>query len=446
MSKEPAPGDAHPFAVHGRLRVHANRRFLEYEDGTPFFYMADTAWELFHRLSIEEARLYLVDRAAKGFSAIQAVALAELDGTTVPNANGDLPLESQDPALPVEAYFAHMDQIVREANRVGLVVAMLPAWGRYWKRDSNKQANPGILTERNARAYGLFLGKRYASSSLIWVLGGDRNVENPEELAIIEAMAGGLREGDGGAHLMTFHPCGPGQSSTALHACSWLDFNMCQSSHGARNHDNGLFIERDLGLSPLKPTLDGEPRYERLPVGFYNADANRLDRFDDFDVRQAAWWAVLAGACGHTYGNNNIWQMYDSGRPSIVWADVPWHQAIDHPGAHQMGILRRYVASRPFMSLRPSGTALVDAPREGGAKVRAAVADDGSWGVVYSPMGARFTVDLEVFRPGPLRASWFDPRYGTLHEFFRANIRSFQTFEPPTHGRGCDWVLELSVM
>jgi hypothetical protein len=83
-----------------RLRVSENHRFLVTEDGRPFFYLADTAWELFHRLSREEADRYLADRAAKGFTVIQAVALAELDGLTVPNRDGFLPLVDGDPGHP----------------------------------------------------------------------------------------------------------------------------------------------------------------------------------------------------------------------------------------------------------------------------------------------------------------------------------------------------------
>jgi hypothetical protein len=62
------------------LRVSDNRHFLVRADGKPFFYLADTAWELFHRLNREEAVQYLQNRADLGFTAIQAVALAELDG------------------------------------------------------------------------------------------------------------------------------------------------------------------------------------------------------------------------------------------------------------------------------------------------------------------------------------------------------------------------------
>ena len=127
-------------------------------------------------------------------------------------------------------------------------------------------------------------------------------------------MAAGLTEGDGGAHLKTFHPIGPGLSSIKLHDASWLDFNMFQSSHASKDHDNGLYVENDYALKPSKPTMDGEPRYEGIPVGFYLRNASGIDRFDDYDSRQAAYWSILAGACGHTYGNNNVWQMYKPDR------------------------------------------------------------------------------------------------------------------------------------
>lgn len=45
------------------LRVQQNKRFLVHKNGKPFFYLGDTAWELFHRANREEAVIYLQDRA-----------------------------------------------------------------------------------------------------------------------------------------------------------------------------------------------------------------------------------------------------------------------------------------------------------------------------------------------------------------------------------------------
>lgn len=424
-----------------RLRVSENRRFLSYEDGRPFFYLGDTAWQLFHRLDREEADRYLRNRAEKGFTVVQAVVLAELKGLEEPNPYGALPLVDKKPEAPNEAYFAHVDYIVNRASELGLFIGMLPTWGSHWERATGRGVE--IFNAQNARVYGRFLGTRYRDKPIIWILGGDRNVTRADEREIIDAMAGGLREGDGGSHLMTFHPRGPGLSSEALHDAAWLDFNMYQSSHGGHDHDNGLFAENDYALEPAKPTLDGEPRYEAISVGFYFRDVNRYDRFDDYDVRQAAYWSLLAGACGHAYGHNCVWQMWAPGREPKIWANVPWHEAMDHPGAFQMGLVRRLFESRAFQKLAPGDEMIWDGPRSGGAKIRAACASDGSFAFVYSPRGECFTVDKRVIHAGRVKESWYDPRYGVEYHIHTGDNSGFQTYTPPTSGRGQDWVLIL---
>jgi hypothetical protein len=431
------PVHASGAAVSPGLRVSENHRYLEYSDGTPFFYLGDTAWELFHRLNRAEADRYLANRAAKGFTVIQAVVLAELDGLDDPNPYGDKPLIGNDPAQPNEAYFRHVDYVVRKAGDLGLFIGMLPTWGSRWKTGS------GIFTPMNAPVYGRFLGERYRDAPIIWILGGDHNPEDERERAVIEAMARGLKQGDGGRHLITYHPRGPGLSSDYFHTADWLDFNMYQSSHAARDHDNGVFAEHDYGLTPPKPTLDGEPRYELLCVGFYVANAARNVRFDDYDVRQAAYWSLLAGACGHTYGHGSIWQMWQPGRKPVLWASVPWYESLDHPGAFQMGHLRRLFESRPFQKLVPDQSIIMSGPDTGAAKIRAARASDGSFAFVYSPRGEQFMVRVSAIRSSRIRATWFDPRYGVTEPIHTTDTPGFQTFVPPTCGRGCDWLLVL---
>ena len=445
---------ANPFgAVTPRIRVTENRRYLEFENGKPFLYLGDTAWELFHRLNREEATQYLTNRAQKGFTVIQAVVLAPLDGLTVPNAYGEVPLKDRNPATPNEAYFRHVDYIVDKAEDLGLVIGMLPTWGSYWA------SGKSIFTPATARQYGRFLGSRYRDKPIIWILGGDRSVTTDDERAVLDAMAEGLGEGDGGAHLKTFHPIGPGLSSIKLHQAPWLDFNMSQSSHAARDHDNGLYMEHDYALTPAKPTMDGEPRYEGIPVGFYNRGASGMERFDDYDVRQAAYWSLLSGACGFTYGNNNVWQMFRPGvtgpddlarrdlfgeAGSNIGANTPWYEALDHPGAFQMRHVRRLFDSLPFTRLVPDQRIVLNGPTTGGAKIRAARASDGSFVLVYSPRGESVTLDKSLIKAERQREYWYDPRYGTAYAFKDQDSWGIQTFTPPTSGRGNDWILVLT--
>ena len=158
-----------------RLRVSENRRFLVTADGRPFFWLGDTAWELFHRLTREDAERYLQNRAGRRFTMIQAVALAEFDGLTQPNAYGHTPLRNNDPTQPDEDYFAHVDWIVDRANALGMYVGFLPTWGDKWNQQ--RGAGPEIFTPENAEVYGEWLGRRYKDAGLVWILGGDRPID-----------------------------------------------------------------------------------------------------------------------------------------------------------------------------------------------------------------------------------------------------------------------------
>ena len=94
------------------LKVSDNERFIVTADNKPFFWLGDTAWELFHRLNRDEATVYLENRASLRFNVIQAVVLAELNGLTESNAYGQLPFVKRDPLKPNEAYFEHVDWVV----------------------------------------------------------------------------------------------------------------------------------------------------------------------------------------------------------------------------------------------------------------------------------------------------------------------------------------------
>jgi len=437
-----APAIVTPAASFHPLRVSPDGRHLLRADGRPFFYLADTAWSLFHRLTRDEADLYLRNRLAKGFTVIQAVALSESDGLRTPNAYGERPLVENDPRRPNERYFAHVDWVIDRAAEVGLTFALLPTWGDKWHSRQNEPGPKVFHDAATARDFGRFIGRRYGSRPVIFVLGGDRNVETPEDLALTRAFAEGLKE-TAPKTLVTYHPRGPGRSSDALHREPWLDFNMIQSSHTGRGSDNGGNVEHDRALEPAKPTLDGEPRYEALMVDFYMRGANPAVHFDDSDVRMAAYRALLAGAAGHTYGNNNIWQMWSPGRPSVLGADTPWSEAIDHQGAFQMGHVRRLFESRPWEQLEPDQGLLVGPNPPGDGFVRAAVARDRSFAFVYSPRGEPVMVDQGRLGARDLTAWWFDPRYGRAYFVHTGVGTANQVFTPPSSGRGCDWILVL---
>lgn len=424
------------FTFAQKLKISDDNRFILHNDGTPFFWLGDTAWELFHRLTREEADLYLQNRAEKGFNVIQAVVLAELDGIRIPNAYGDLPLQGIDPTKPNEAYFTHVDYIVNKANDLGMFVGMLPTWGDKF----NKQwgVGPVIFNEDNAYQYGKFLAQRYKDKQIIWILGGDRNPEGDTHLFIIRAMAKGIRDVVGKTQLITYHPMGGSNSSTWFHNDDWLDLNMFQSGHGEANNQNYKITSHIYNLPTTKPVLDGEPCYEDHPINWRGENG----WFDEFDSRRAGWWSMLAGACGHTYGNHNIWQMWQPGRQPISVARTPWYESINYPGAYQAGYMRDFFENIPWQKLVPQTKLVKSGPNTNGKEVLAAATQEGTYVVTYSPYGMNFSLDLNNMKAQELRVRWFNPRNNSYIDLKKITRSAAVTFDPPGDpGRGNDWVL-----
>jgi len=413
--------------AHGDLEVTADGRFLAHADGPAFFYLGDTAWELFHRLTLAEAEDYLEDRRRKGFTVIQAVVVSEFDGLTEPNANGDLPFADGDPARPNEGYFGAVEAIVDAAARRGILIGVLPTWGDKVGPKAWGTGPEGLFHAGNARAYGRMLGERLRGRpNVIWILGGDRPAD-PPYLPVWREMAAGLSEGDGGRHLRTYHPVGWRSSAAWLHGETWMDFHMIQSSHGGRDQENAALVARDYELVPPKPTMDAEAPYENHPVNW----KPELGRFDDADVRQAAYWAVFAGACGHTYGCNDVWQFYTPARKPLMSGCLPWREALGLPGSGQMLHLRRLLESRPYLGRVPDQGVIA-----AGERVRAARGD--GYVFAYLPRGGAARLRLKAAGT----ASWYDPRTG---EWLAAGPfdAGERVFAAPSAGRGHDWVLVL---
>ncbi len=442
-----------------RLRVSENQRYLVTTDGKPFFWLGDTAWELFHRLNRQEAARYLEDRARKGFTVIQAVALAELDGLNTPNAYGQRPLVGLDPARPDvkdgadNDYWDFVDAILDEAARRGLYVGFLPTWGSYVTSSAFDGKVNGIFNVTNALAYGQFLGTRYRDrSNLIWILGGDKAPSTPAAVAVWRATAQGITWGVAGGEdddrvLMTYHTSGPGHVSDYIHAEPWLDFTSAQSSHGDLV-ESWRFIEKHWNRQPIKPVIDLESSYpDALIPAAWLPQSLRVEHpstkpSNDDHARRAAYWAVFAGAAGHTYGHNSIWQMYAPPRKPILDAKLTWLEALDAPSAAQMGYLRRLMESRPLLSRVPD-QALIAGDAGVGAEHTRATRGDG-YALVYSPTGKPFRVNLEKLTGQEVKAAWFDPRTGSSRVIGQFRREGERDFTPPGEsGVGNDWVLAL---
>jgi hypothetical protein len=433
---------------NGKIIVSGNDRFLQYENGLPFFWLGDTGWLLFQKLDRNETKIYLKDRTEKEFNVIQCMVVHELSEL---NRYGDLPFTQNSPLVPLETigkdtsdalqydYWDHVEWVVDEAARNCLYVALVPVWGSIVKQND--------FPISAAESYAKFLAKRFKDKpNIFWIIGGD--IQGNVKQEFWDMMGRTIRKNDPN-HLITYHPYGRTQSSIWFHNSSWLDFNMFQSGHRRYDQDNSSkkfgednwrYILDDYSKIPKKPTLDGEPSYENIPQGLHDTTqpywiAN--------DVRRYAYWSVFAGACGHTYGNNSVMQMYrtEDKKPSYG-ARMYWFESLQDTGSGQMKYLKHLILSRPYFENVFDDSLIVN---NSGIQHDYVVSRRGiNYAMAYSYSGKQIEVEMGRITGMQVNAWWFNPRNGDVIKIGTFNNEGKRVFSPPgICVSGNDWVLVL---
>jgi len=432
-----------------RLKISANHRYFTTSDGKPFFWLGDTGWLLFEKLTREEAEKYLEDRRQKGFNVIQVMVLHDIG---IKDAYGDSALINRNVATPrvvagnsladkTYDYWDHVDYIVNLAASKGIYIAMVPVWGSVVKARK--------VNQTQARVYATFLAKRYRDKpNVIWMNGGD--IPGSDSIKVWKTIGATLHQFDPG-HLITFHPRGRTQSSIWFHSEPWLSFNSFQSGH--RNYkqdtskndfkygeDNWKYVNSDYKKLPVKPTLDAEPSYEGIPQGLH--DTTEV-RWTAADVRRYAYWSVFAGGAGYTYGDNSVMQMHlQSDKGSAYGAKAYWFDAINDPGSSQMINIKKLVLSRPYFERVPDQTLIAG---KQGAKYNYLVATRGkNYAFIYTYNGRNMLIAMGKIAGEKVKASWFDPRTGVTQVIGSFVNNGTHEFNPPGEVKdGNDWVLIL---
>jgi hypothetical protein len=434
---QPPPVPVTPPSGHtgGSIRVSSNGHYLVRADGSPFFMLADTAWRMPTELTLGDVDFYLKDRAEKGFNVIQICLVDEYYKHR--NRAGQAAFIDNNSSKPNDAYFLHVDAIVSKARSYGMQVAIMPTWGR-----NVASARDRIFSTASAYSFGKYLGSRFADdANVMWLTGGDWAVTDSTTAQIWREMARGLSDGDGGRHLITFHPRGGQSGGQYFQGESWMDYNTIQSGY-SRDSSVWDFVARERARGPAKPVFDGEPNYENVPVGIIQ---KKLDgpKFDAYDVRKKAWWSVFAGAAGAAYGANEVFQFWSPGKYRVMGAHVPWQQALEFAGASQLRHLRVLMESRPYLDRVPDQSLVTSSTYGGTDHIQATRDSGGKYAFVYSASGKSFGVNLDKLSGNTVKAAWYDPRTGksvAAEQFASAGNKSFT---PPTHGYGQDWVLTL---
>jgi hypothetical protein len=362
------------------VKVSANHRYFVDRNGVPVFWLGTTQWMLFRGYTLEDAGTILKETQRRGFTFAQVMLMGTGDGTQ-PNVYGDKPWVGDNPLTPNEAYFKHVDAVMRLARESSIVISMTLF----------HQSQRAHVTLANAHAWAKWVAQRYKGyPNIVWSMTPQAT---PEFVPILRELAAGLKEGDGGAHLITLKPDPAPFSSSFIHDEKWLDFNSMQT--WASVELIYPFVTKDYERKPVKPVLMAEGAYEHGSE--YGFEVSPLW------VRRQAYYSYLAGA-HHTYGHNDSWRVLPT-----------WKQALEAPGAVQMGLLRKaFEARKEWWLLVPDQSILVTGGHtEGRVLNLAARHRDGKWLMAYLADKATVSVDLsKLAGTDHAAAFWIDPRTG----------------------------------
>ena len=371
------------------LRVSDNGRYFV-RGGKPFFWLGDTVWPAVSWFSMEELEVYFSRRAEQGFT-VEHIMLPwaswdGIDGTQdFTMRPGEMELWLNDnPDTPNEAFFEKLDQVIELAGKHGLLLTIMPNGGSGGMHVEYRK----ILTMKNVRNWGKWLGRRYRDEpNIVWVNGFDVPPWVHEDIAI--EFNAGLFEEDCGNHLMFYHPCG-GTTSSHFHNEDWLAANFIQT-WGFYDTVQSM-VTADYHRNPTKPVVHVEGAYEAgtefptVPITSWH-------------VREQAYWAFLSGGF-HTYGHGDVW------RKTPYWKDT-----LDAKGSWQMKILKDFFTSLQWWKLVPDPKLYHGMGVERGFV--GASSSDGDFAVLYYPYRWVQPVNIGRFGGGkPVTGEWMDPQTG----------------------------------
>lgn len=396
-----------------KLKIGPNKRFLVKEDGSAFVWIGATMWK-WKDLTLDQIKHVIDDHSSRGYTVLQIIAYRDS--------------------------YERVDQIVSYAEAKGMYVAMVTGWYRDVLRGSESD-----LYER-----GYALGSRYSENdNIIWLTAGEagghrRRSTIPDRK--LEALVKGIREGDTGGKLLTVHA--DYQRGTSLdNDTSIVDFDNWQTSQwpaptdlprkDPRQWTVWEAIAYDYNRTPTKPTLDAEAWYEH--------NKSHLGA-TPFAIRRRAYYTILAGGFGHTYGAGGIWD----GLTEPQGKSGKWEDALQYEGYIHMGYLSEFLhgLGDDLLKLRPDQGIIVSPnPDDYDTHRQAAVADDGSFALVYFSDDSACALDLTRLQSREVAARWYNPRSNTYREDSQspyANRDSDHVVDPPGEsGPGHDWVLVL---
>lgn len=377
-------GGQSPLYDHGFLKQPTNgMRQLVSADGTPFFWLGDTAWNAMMSATTANWQTYVTTRGQvnqgqtpQNFTVVQVAPAPNYaalgSGIPVPfnpmSCSGTPPIDSCTVWNP--AYWQQVDTKVNAANAAGMVVVLAGVMdptdlGNINAAGTVVAAYPDTAS---ARTFARNLAARMFGNFVVFSPGFDDRTSKPIPNALAIAVGNEIK-GATARHLVTYHPGGEANlgdaSPTApqnLHSQNrpsggWLSFDMVHSGHvatdsgltqlsravyRARVFPQRLAYDSTFYGSVILPVVNGEAAYDGGPT---ITDTN--DIAHTYRSRQYGYVTMLSGAYGYIFGASNLYNWTASWSAPLSWASatqmgilrnifqtVTWYQLIGSPAEH----------------------------------------------------------------------------------------------------------------
>ena len=417
--------DTNRFLQHGALGVSKAGTHLEHADGTPFFWLGDTAWNGALLSKAADWDRYLEDRVAKKFTAIQFVTTQWRSAPG--NLENEVAFTGKEKVQINPAFFKRMDARFDALNAQGLLAVPVLLWAI--KGDEN----PGwYLPEDQIILLEKYLVARYGAHHVVWIPAGDtiyREANGEKWRRIARAVFDGTNHAP-----IVMHPQGMQTYTEIYRHEKWLDIIGYQSGHG--DNDNSLRwihsgpITKEAAQTPARPFINLEPPYED------HIAYQSKQRHSAYNVRRAMYWSLLnAPTAGVTYGAHGIWSWEIEPREPLLHKGTgiakPWFEAMNLPGSGHMKYLAEVFAGLRWWELRPDTALIESQSKDAGKFIAAAKTLRGEAALIYLPVGGEVTITAAV-----ASAEWFNPRNGQI----QAAAAAQNTYRAPDEQ---DWLLKL---
>lgn len=401
-----------PLFQNGAIRHEPGKYYLSHNDGTPFFWLACTAWNGALKSTGEEWEYYLNQRKANNYNTIQLVT-TEWRGADK-NAEGLTAIEGAGYIRIHPEFFKRIDERIDQANAKGLLVSPVVLWALPF--GEGRHLSPGYtLPLEEAVLLAKYIIARYQGNHVVWTLGGDGKYYDDQEVKWKEIGQRVFNEIDHAP--VTLHPHGSSWVGDIYDREDWYSLMSYQSSHNNGERvvnwiNRGPMAQMWSKLKPM-PYINMEPNYEE--IGF---------RITAKDVRNASYWSIFATpVAGVTYGANGIWPWLAEGERILNHNDkggvTGWRKSIEFPGSIQMGYLAGFVNQFEWWNLFPANEILAEQPGEKifNHWISVVKSPDDKTIIAYIPEKS----EVELFNPQGFNysARWFNP---VTNEYSEAKI------------------------